>query len=363
MTDVSWMEKHAFPYTRECVYLNTAATGLASLDAGKEAQSFYQTVLLRGFDAHDEWQAVAREVATSVASFIGAPDAQVDFFSSTTHALNLVAQGIRWADDDEVVFAADEHPSVREPWYAVPGKRLRAKPVAIADEANRQALLIEAMSSRTRVLAVSHVHSQSGTRMDLRALGRACSTNGTLLIVDGIQGVGAVPVDAHGVDVYCAATFKWLLSGFGLAFLATSDNARRQLSPAFRGYRNLAPSQELQYSHLNYPALYVLRRNLALFQAYRDQIYGRVAELIQAVKIAMRAHGETVITPLAAEQSAGIVSVRVADAETAQAIRIELALRQISVAARGDVVRISPHFYNAARDVDLLSDAWQDIRS
>jgi len=40
----------------------------------------------------------------------------------------------------------------------------------------------------------------------------------------------------------------------------------------------------------------------------------------------------------------------------------ELASRNIHVAARGDVVRISPHFYNTVEDIDVLLNALEDLR-
>ncbi|WP_454825756.1 aminotransferase class V-fold PLP-dependent enzyme [Paraburkholderia xenovorans] len=361
MMETFWSAVHAFPYTRECAYLNTAATGLAWPGAAAAADNFYGGVLSCGFDRQEEWQSVARQAAFSVASILGAPDLKVDFFSSTTHAFNLVAHSIALESEDEIVLAADEHPSVCEPWLNSPQCAHRVRVVDVQDESSREALLLAAITPRTRVLAVSHVHSRTGTRLDLQTLAAECRAKGALLIVDGIQAVGAVPVDAKGVDVYCAATFKWLLAGFGLAFIATSAEARSRLLPAFRGYRNLPPSTSLQYSHLNYPALYVLLDSLERFAQFSSEIYGRVEELASRLKEAMLGLGHTIITPLDPVRSAGIVALSMPDVARAETVRSMLASRRISVAARGNVIRVSPHFYNSEHDIQVLTNAWADI--
>jgi selenocysteine lyase/cysteine desulfurase len=40
----------------------------------------------------------------------------------------------------------------------------------------------------------------------------------------------------------------------------------------------------------------------------------------------------------------------------------ELTSRNIHVAARSDVVRVSPHFYNTLEEIDVLLNVLEDIR-
>src|SRR5690606_33148552 len=65
-----------------------------------------------------------------------------------------------------------------------------------------------------RVLAVSWVQFATGHRADLARLGAACRARGVHLVVDAIQGVGALPLDARacGADVVACGAQKWLLS-------------------------------------------------------------------------------------------------------------------------------------------------------
>jgi selenocysteine lyase/cysteine desulfurase len=202
------------------------------------------------------------------------------------------------------------------------------------------------------VLAVSHVHWRTGTRLDLVRLAAACRTTDCRLIVDGAHGIGAVSVDASAVDAYCAPTFKWLLSGFGLGILALSDRLASELVPALRGYGNTPPSRSLEYGHVNYPGVYALRATLGYLRALGwSGIHWRVDALASMLAANIRARGFEVLTPDSAH--AGIVAIRHDDAP---ALVRALAERSIHVEARDGVVRVAAHFYNTSAEIHAFAD-------
>src|SRR3972149_11891508 len=88
------------------------------------------------------------------------------------------------------------------------------------------------LSPRTRLLAISFVQFDSGFRADLKRIGAVCKKNGTLLLVDAIQGLGALPLNVRdcGIDFLAAGTHKGLrgLQGLGVYYV------RRELLPELR---------------------------------------------------------------------------------------------------------------------------------
>jgi selenocysteine lyase/cysteine desulfurase len=221
-------------------------------------------------------------------------------------------------------------------------------PVPIEREDRREAALLDAVDARTRVLAVSHTHSGTGTTVDLARLARRCHDRGALLVVDGIQALGAVPVDVSEADVYTSSFFKWMLSGFGIGMLVTSPRARDAMTPAYQGYANIDDARQLQYAHVNIPALFGLDATLDFFERIGwDRVFQQVRALGERVIDAAARQGLPVVTPR--DMRAGIVVLRCADGEAARA---RLAEHGISVSARGAGVRVSPHFYNTADEVD-----------
>jgi cysteine desulfurase / selenocysteine lyase len=343
-----------FPYLEERVYLDTAAAGLCWQGHGQACARFFDEVKSRGFDARPEWLETTQKVRRRLAKWLSVDPSDITFVSNTTEALNLAAHSLRWNAGDRVVLAADEFPSLARAWE--PAKRAGAliDALPIEHEADREAALLAAIASQhARVLAVSQTHWGTGTTLDLRRLAAQCRARGVLLVVDGVQALGAVDTDLSAVDVYAASMFKWMLSGFGLGVLITSPLARTQMRPAWLGYANLDDPAQLQYAHVNIPALYGLDATLDFFERVGwATVFARVQKLGAHMAEGAARRGLALLAPSGGR--AGIHSFRCADSE---ATRLQLAARGISVAARGTNVRVSPHYYNTPHEIDLCLDA------
>jgi cysteine desulfurase/selenocysteine lyase len=349
--------RDAFAHLRERVYLDTAAAGLCWSGHGAAVARFYDQIKSRGFDARPEWQAMTQAVRGRLAALLGtAPDA-VTFVSNATEALNLAAHSLQFAPGDRIVMAADEFPSVAQVWQVARRAGAEILTIPVPHEAERTSALLDAAGTNTRLLVVSQTHWGTGTTLDLSALGRHCRAHGTLLMVDGTQAMGAVPTDLSPVDIYAASFFKWMLSGFGIGLLATSAQARAAMQPAYQGYANLDHPDELQYAHVNVPAMYGLDATLDFFESIGwPVVFQRVRDLgSHLVEAAARRRLDLVTPP---HMRAGIFVFRCRDGE---AVRLELARRNISVSARGSGIRVSPHFYNTTDDIDQCLSALADI--
>lgn len=342
-----------FPYLERCVYLDSAGAGLSWRGQAGAAGQYYSDAASMGSDGRRLWEARAASARERVSRLLDVPLDEVAFFRNTTEVINLVAHSAAWRTGDEVVVAADDFPSMLFPWFvaeAAGGRIVRVDPVS---EERREERLLEALNPRTRVLAVSPVHTVTGTRVDLTRLGRACREVDCLLVVDGIQALGSIPVDLSYVDVYASAVFKWLLSGFGVGIGVFRDRARSMLSPAYRGYRNPPPESGFEYADPNYPGLYVLDSTVEYLEGLGwSWIFGRVALLSQHLVDALNGLGVSVTTPSNAR--GGVVSFY---PDEAGAVAEELSRRQVCVVAKKGLVRVSPHFYNTRGDLDCFAEA------
>jgi len=340
--------RSAFPHLRSRVYLDTAAAGLTWKGHGAAVARFYDDVKSRGYDARPEWQAMTERVRGRLAEWLGVTSADVTFVSNATEGLNLAALSLQLRPGDRIVLAADEFPSVARVWEAAARAGAEMVRVPITSEAAREITLLSALDARTRVLAVSQTHSGTGTTIDLDRVADACRRHGTLLMVDGTQAMGAVPTRLAHVDIYASSFFKWMLSGFGIGVLITSARARASMHPAYRGYKNMDDESQLQYAHVNIPAMYGLDAMLDFFERIGwDTVYRRVRELGRHLLESAPRRRLVLVTPVDAH--AGIFVLRCANGEAAQRA---LAERGISVSARGYGLRVSPHFYNTADEVD-----------
>lgn len=350
--------RSAFPFLDKCVYLNTAAVGLCPKGLGAAAARYFDDIRSRGYEARDVWREFEQQVARRLARLLNVPREDVTFTGSTTEAINLVARSIRLSPGDRVLFATDEFPSVRLAWEGRRAAGVQLVPLPIPSEEDRTAALAAAVDERTRVLCVSHVHWNTGTRVKLRELAAACSRYGTLLVVDGAQAAGAIEVDASCADVYAASTFKWLLSDFGLAFLIVKQELREQLEPVFVGYANEPPSRALRYAHVNHSAVGMLGTSLDYLETTGwPLVFERVEALADSLNTGLEAGGWDVVTPRSAR--AGIVSMAHPEAS---ALAADLAGHGCLVEPRDGLVRFSAHFYNSDEDVTRALDLLERTR-
>ena len=347
----------SFPFVNEAVYLNTATAGLAWKGLGQASAAFYEAKL-RGICGRGEWVAIAARARARLGALLGVPEDAVSFMGSATEALNIASLGLPLRAGSRVAVAADEFPSVWQACVALRKSGVEIGPVPIPSEAERSELLEQAASG-AQVVAVSHVHWRTGTRVDLERIAAACQRSGAWLVVDGVQAVGAMPVQAAVADAYCGSSFKWLLGGFGLGFMTLSERLAQEWTPPFRGYANEWPSRDPQYGHLDYPGIYALGASLDFVDRFGwDAIFGRVARLAGHLAGELALRGFDVLTPR--DAMAGIVSIRREDS----AEQVErLAQEGIFVEDRGSIVRASPHFYNTEAEIDRFAASLATLSS
>jgi cysteine desulfurase/selenocysteine lyase len=151
-----------------------------------------------------------------IGRFIGAADPQeVIFTRGTTESINLVARSLGdrgLARDDEIVVTEMEHHSNIVPWQMLcerTGARLRVVPIDDAGDLRLEELE-RLLGSRTRLVAVTHVSNALGTRNPLESIVHLARAAGSLVLVDGAQGVVHEPVDLArlGCDFYAFSGHK-----------------------------------------------------------------------------------------------------------------------------------------------------------
>jgi cysteine desulfurase/selenocysteine lyase len=348
--------RRQFPYLEETLYLNTAACGLSWSGQGKAAAAFYDQMMARGYDGRDDWRSLAAEVQQQLASLMAVKPEEISFTGSTTEGLNLVTAALLVSTGDRVVLAQDEFPSMQAAVRTLERKGAEVCLIPIPDEERRTETLCRAARG-ARFVGTSHVQWHTGTKVDIQMLGKVCRTEGAILLVDGVQALGATPVNASGCDIYAASVFKWLLSGFGLGILVVRDTIRHELTPSVRGYFNPPPSKELRYGHLNYPSLCALKATLTFLEKLGwSPIFERTAVLRQRLVAPLADAGIEIVTPPSA--AAGILAVR---APNSQNLVSALNQQGVRVEAREGFVRVSPHFYNTEDEIDRFCDLFLQV--
>jgi cysteine desulfurase / selenocysteine lyase len=151
-----------------------------------------------------------------VQRFLNARDVkEIVFTRGTTEAINLVAQAWGRAnvrEGDEILISAIEHHSNIVPWQmlcAEKGATLRIIPVADTGEL-RMDEYERMLNPRVKLVAVGHASNALGTINPVGRIIAAAHANGSLVLIDGAQGVPHMCVDVQdlGCDFYAFSAHK-----------------------------------------------------------------------------------------------------------------------------------------------------------
>jgi L-cysteine/cystine lyase len=226
----------AFPVLERTAYLNAGTCGplpAAAQRAAVEAWRF-GTEEGRSGAFYERLMALSDELRGRYASALGAVAGDVALTSGTSDGCGRVVAGVSLGPGDEIVTADDEHPGLQGPLIAARlqrGVTVRAVPLAE---------IPDAVNENTKLIACSHVSWHSGAVAPVAAIVAAADAHDIPVLLDGAQGVGAVPVDvgAIGIAAYAGSGQKWLCGpvGCGMLWVAPAFGERiAALAPAYRG--------------------------------------------------------------------------------------------------------------------------------
>jgi cysteine desulfurase/selenocysteine lyase len=202
------------------VYLDSAASAQkpqAVIDAERDVYERYYSNVHRGVHQLSVLATDAYEKARArVQRFVGAKESrEIVFVRGTTEAINLVAQtyGRRNVGaGDEILITGLEHHSNIVPWQMLceeKGAALKVAPiddVGVVDMAAFEGLL----TSRTRIVSVSHVSNALGTINPVERMTELAHAAGAVVMIDGAQGAPHLAIDVQriGCDFYAFSGHK-----------------------------------------------------------------------------------------------------------------------------------------------------------
>ncbi|HEV8661341.1 MAG TPA: cysteine desulfurase [Thermoanaerobaculia bacterium] len=182
--------------------------------------------------------AAYEEARTTVKRFINArSEKEIVFTRGTTESINLVMQS--WGRKnikagDEVLISAIEHHSNIVPWQLLceeKGAKLRVTPVNDAGE-----LLIDEfarmLNERVKIVAVGHASNALGTINPVKKMISLAHANGSLIAIDGAQGVPHMNVDVQDLDCdFYAFSGHKVYGPTGVGVLYGRENLLEEMPP------------------------------------------------------------------------------------------------------------------------------------
>lgn len=228
-----------FPVFEHFAYLNAGTFGplsRATIEAMEERQRRDLELGRSGPDFFLEVMRLRDRARAQIAALVGAEAAQVALTCSTTDGCNIVLAGLDLSSEDEVVTTTDEHFGLLGPLHASGARIVVASPDPEA--------ILAAVTPRTRLLALSQVLWTDGRVLPVAELRER---SGLPVLVDGAQAVGAIPVNAAGLDFLTVSAQKWLCGTDTVGALVVRDPERLRVArPSYYAQKSFEPDGKFE---------------------------------------------------------------------------------------------------------------------
>lgn len=305
--------------------------------------------------------------------FVGATgDHHIVFGRSVSALCSLVATSLaEGAQRPTVVLTDIEHPMTRLAWAAArryrPGLEVRAVPPTATGLVDPDAVAA-AVDERCVAVCTAHVSRMSGVVQPVAALARLARRAGAVLLVDGAQAAGRVPIDLPALecDGYLGSGQKSLLAGTGIAFLAAKTALLARLRPLTWSNSNARVAGPDTTDFLDGPGRFEpeppdLATTFALHASVTEflrlgmaEVQRRLTHTTAVLVEQMRTAGLPLRYPLTAT-NAGILSYDTTGCTTpADVLAGKLRHEGLAVKSAGQLLRISVHLPNNGAEIAEL---------
>jgi selenocysteine lyase/cysteine desulfurase len=372
-------QKSLFSLPHDLHYLNCAAKAPLLNEAQRRGIAGLRRQIAPQSRGPEEYTRQSEELRRAVAGLVNANPDQVAITPSVSYGIAIAAHNLRLRRGQNIVSVEEEFPSDVYAWMErcrKDGGELRsvARPEELARVSSLwNERLLDAIDAQTAVVTVSSVHWTDGVRFDLEAIGKRAREVGAVFVVDGTQSIGAAEFDFARVqpDLLVCAGYKWLLGPYQLCCAVVGERLM-DAEPFEYHWGNRAGSHDVtgtayrqEYEkgarrfdvgeHTNDITLPMFIEGARQAKAWgSDAIQDYCTTLCRP--LVQLLEDERFLAAPASERIAHIIGVRLADASRIPGVMQALAERQVRVSQRGQSIRVSPHVYNSAEDIDALMD-------
>ncbi len=283
---------------------------------------------------HQNQARLEADVLRAASAYLGgASPTDIALTDSTTMGLGLLYNGLAVRSDQEILTTAHDFYSTHEALVfkaqrsgaTLKAVRLYTDPASTSRD-EIVSSLAGAITARTRVVAVTWVHSSTGVKLPIRALADTVAdanagrdpADRALLCVDGVHGLGVEDLDLPGLgcDFFVAGCHKWLFGPRGTGFVWGHPRAWPAATPTIPTFGDASqPSGAMTPG-----GFHSFEHRWALAQAFdlhrqlgKARVAARVHALNRQLKEGLAAMTHVRLhTPLDEDLSAGLVCFEVA---------------------------------------------------
>jgi L-cysteine/cystine lyase len=241
--DVEYVRQE-LPGATTCLYLNTATIGPLPRCVPQAIEEWLHNEWTHGRLGMDAYAAMAEvygQARSAAARLLHVESEEIALTENTSEGLNIICHGLNWQPGDEVIFTNHEQISVISLLYHLRDRYGISLGIAdLGAEGDRPAeeAIAALITPRTRLIVLSHVSFMTGAVINVSAVAELAHRSDILVLVDGAQSAGAIPLDiqASGVDFFAFPMQKWLYGPDGTGALYVRHEVLERVQPTYIGW-------------------------------------------------------------------------------------------------------------------------------
>jgi selenocysteine lyase/cysteine desulfurase len=304
---------------------------------------------------------------------------RVAIIPSASYGIATVAKNIKVKKGQNIIVAEAQFPSNIYTWRTLAkdkGLKIKTVEYPLVSDGRGKAWnerILESIDEKTALVALGHIHWANGTKFDLKAISKRAHEVGALLVIDGTQSVGALPIDVQdmGIDALVCGGYKWLMGPYSLGYAYYNDKfdngkpleenwITRKSSEDFArlidyqdAYQPLAIRYDMgeRSNFINVPMGIAALQQLLAWGASHIQDYCH--HLTKAAITEWRNKGFWVEHE--DWRSKHLFGIQLPKEIAMDKLQTTLKENNIAVSVRGNFVRISPNVYNDEADITALT--------
>lgn len=314
-------------------------------------------------------------IREKVAAFVGASADEIVLTRSTSEGMNIFANGLDWKAGDEVLVNNHEHGGGLGPYrtlekrYGIKIVTMDISPLSPFQSVQQIVdLYAKNITSRTKVIMVSHMPYVTGTVFPIKELTDLAHNRGILISVDGAHPLGMLDLNMKqlGVDHYAAAGQKWMLSGTGTGVCFIKRELQDKVWPIMGppgDPKTGARKYEGGMGQRNVPSVFGLSAAVDFMNAIgKTNVEARDRMLSDRLRAGLsKIEGVKVYTPSDPSLSAGLTLFGVKNIPMANVQKAIFENSRVWIRTMGtgnlNACRAATHIYNFPHEVDRLIDS------
>lgn len=386
------------PGTQHVVHLNNAGASLMPMPVVEAITNYIALEAeMGGYEAAESSRDAIRGFYTATAELLNTKPDNIAATANATDAYARALSAIPFERGDVILTTRNDYASNQIAFLSLQ-KRFGLK-IVRADDDTYGGVSVDDMAAkirslRPRLVAVTHVPTNSGLVQPVEAIGQLCREYDALYLVDACQSVGQLPVDVTQIqcDFLTATCRKFLRGPRGMGFLYVSDKVLSEgYAPLFIDLHGASWESAdqfrpvptaLRFEDWEFPYALVLgaaeahryalrvgleniaRRNAELCTTLRTKLSALPNAARPGVRLLDEGHHLSSIITLASERKSAADLKAALSAErintslsTYGSAILDYERKGMTTAA----LRISPHYYNTETEIDTVVETLERI--